>query len=84
MFGADGALYASAGDGASFTFNDYGQAGIPRNPLGDPPVGIGGVQTPSTAEGAGPDPESSPGERAGGLKWHPHPGGSIHGHGPLR
>ena len=51
MFGADGALYASAGDGASFTFNDYGQAGIPRNPLGDPPVGIGGVQTPPTAEG---------------------------------
>jgi glucose/arabinose dehydrogenase len=51
MFGADGALYASAGDGASFTFADYGQAGTPLNPLGDPPVGIGGVQTPPTAEG---------------------------------
>ena len=51
MFGADGALYASAGDGASFTFTDYGQAGSPLNPLGDPPVGIGGVQTPPTAEG---------------------------------
>ena len=51
MFGADGALYASAGDGASFTFADYGQAGNPLNPLGDPPVGIGGVQTPPTAEG---------------------------------
>ena len=48
MFGADGALYASAGDGASFTFADYGQAG---NPLGDPPVGVGGVQTSPTAEG---------------------------------
>jgi glucose/arabinose dehydrogenase len=51
VFGADGALYASAGDGASFTFADYGQTGIPLNPLGDPPVGIGGVQTPPTAEG---------------------------------
>ena len=28
--------------------------------------------------------ESTPGQRAGGLKWHPHPGGSIHGRGPLR
>ena len=51
MFGPDGALYASAGDGASFTFSDYGQDGSPLNPLGDPPVGIGGVQTPPTAEG---------------------------------
>jgi hypothetical protein len=51
MFGQDGALYASAGDGASFTFADYGQDGSPLNPLGDPPVGIGGVQTPPTAEG---------------------------------
>jgi glucose/arabinose dehydrogenase len=51
MFGADGALYASAGDGASFTFADYGQDGNPLNPLGDPPVGIGGVQTSPTAEG---------------------------------
>ena len=50
-FGADGALYASAGDGASFNFVDYGQDGNPLNPLGDPPVGIGGVQTPPTAEG---------------------------------
>ena len=50
-FGADGALYASAGDGASFNFVDYGQDGDPLNPLGDPPVGIGGVQTPPTAEG---------------------------------
>ncbi|WP_026212070.1 PQQ-dependent sugar dehydrogenase [Longispora albida] len=32
-FGADGSLYASAGDGASFTFTDYGQRG---NPCGDP------------------------------------------------
>ena len=51
MFGPDGALYASAGEGASFTFADYGQDGSPLNPLGDPPVGIGGVQTSPTAEG---------------------------------
>src|SRR5205085_9119203 len=51
MFGPDGALYVSAGEGASFTFSDYGQTGTPLNPLGDPPVGIGGAQTPPTAEG---------------------------------
>ena len=51
MFGADGMLYASAGDGASFTFADYGQDGSPPNPLGDPPVAIGGAQSPPTAEG---------------------------------
>ena len=50
-FGRDGALYASAGDGASFTFADYGQDGNPRNPCGDPTGGVGGNQTPPTAEG---------------------------------
>ena len=40
-FGPDGALYASAGDGASFTFTDYGQDGNPVNPCGDPPGGVG-------------------------------------------
>ncbi|WP_260727077.1 PQQ-dependent sugar dehydrogenase [Dactylosporangium roseum] len=47
-FGADGALYASAGDGASFSATDYGQFGSPVNPCGDPP---GGVMNPPTAEG---------------------------------
>ncbi len=51
MFGPDGALYATAGDGANFLYPDYGQDGIPLNPLGDPPVGVGGFQTPPTAEG---------------------------------
>lgn len=51
QFGPDGALYASGGDGAGFTFSDYGQFGIPLNPLGDPPAGIGGTQTPPTSEG---------------------------------
>jgi glucose/arabinose dehydrogenase len=50
-FGADGALYATGGDGASFNFVDYGQDGSPTNPGGDPPVPVGGAQTPPTAEG---------------------------------
>ncbi len=54
-FGPDGALYASAGDGASFSGVDYGQRGgtsvpvvTPANPCGDPP---GGTLTAPTAEG---------------------------------
>src|SRR3712207_537877 len=41
MFGRDGALYVSGGDGASFTFADHGQDGSPVNPCGDPPGGVG-------------------------------------------
>ncbi|GAB2936320.1 PQQ-dependent sugar dehydrogenase [Micromonospora polyrhachis] len=47
-FGADGMLYVSAGDGASFSATDYGQLGNPVNPCGDPP---GGAMTPPTAQG---------------------------------
>ena len=50
-FGSDRMLYASAGDGASFTFTDYGQNGSPKNPCGDPPGGVGATLTPPTAEG---------------------------------
>jgi glucose/arabinose dehydrogenase len=50
-FGADGALYVSGGDGASFTFTDYGQDGSPLNPCGDPPGGVGAALSPPTAEG---------------------------------
>jgi glucose/arabinose dehydrogenase/PKD repeat protein len=50
-FGSDGALYVSAGDGASFTFSDFGQDGSPPNPCGDPPAGTGGAQSVPTAEG---------------------------------
>jgi glucose/arabinose dehydrogenase len=50
-FGPDGALYVSGGDGASYTFADYGQDGSPRNPCGDPPGGRGGAMTLPTAEG---------------------------------
>ena len=46
-FGADGALYVSGGDGASFDFVDYGQDGSPVNPCGDPP----GIQSPPNARG---------------------------------
>jgi glucose/arabinose dehydrogenase len=41
-FGADGMLYVSAGDGASFNFVDYGQFGNPVNPCQDPRRGING------------------------------------------
>jgi glucose/arabinose dehydrogenase/PKD repeat protein len=50
-FGADGALYVSGGDGASFNFTDWGQDGNPVNPCGDPPGGAGAPLTPPTAEG---------------------------------
>ena len=56
-FGPDGKLYVSGGDGASFTFTDYGQGGgsqgspTPANPCGDPPAGVGGAETAPTAEG---------------------------------
>jgi glucose/arabinose dehydrogenase/PKD repeat protein len=48
VFGPDGMLYASGGEGASFNFTDYGQEG---NPCGDPPVPVGGTQTSPTAQG---------------------------------
>jgi glucose/arabinose dehydrogenase len=50
-FGRDGALYASGGDGASFTAVDYGQFGSPRNPCDDPPGGTGAALTAPDAEG---------------------------------
>ncbi|HEX5689401.1 MAG TPA: PQQ-dependent sugar dehydrogenase, partial [Roseiflexaceae bacterium] len=62
-FGADGALYASAGEGANTSAGDYGQRGVvgivngkdyspyPLNPCGDPPAPIGGTQSAPTARG---------------------------------
>ena len=47
-FGPDGDLYVSAGDGASFTYADYGQTG---NPCGDPPGGAGTNLPPPAAQG---------------------------------
>jgi len=64
-FGTDGALYATAGEGASFNGVDYGQFGgtqvgtpTPANPCGDPPSGVGGTQTAPTAEGGALRPQS--------------------------
>jgi len=56
LFGNDGYLYASGGDGASFTNVDWGQFGATNpggkaNPCGDPPGGVGAALTPPTAEG---------------------------------
>jgi glucose/arabinose dehydrogenase len=56
LFGRDGALYAGAGDGASFNNVDYGQygatyAGDQANPCGDPPAPAGTALSPPTAEG---------------------------------
>ncbi len=48
VFGSDGALYVSGGDGASFNFVDYGQVG---NPCGDPPSPAGTNLTTPTAQG---------------------------------
>lgn len=59
VFGADGALYAGAGDGASYDNTDFGQfggtGGVPVNPCGDPspPTDVGVPQTlPNAAGGA--------------------------------
>ncbi len=51
VFGPEGDLYVSGGDGASFTSADYGQLGTTKNPCGDPPGGYGVELTPPTAEG---------------------------------
>jgi glucose/arabinose dehydrogenase len=49
VFGNDGALYVSGGDGASYSFADFGQGG--GNPCGDPGGAAGGVMSPPAAEG---------------------------------
>lgn len=57
-FGPDGALYVSAGDGASFTKTDTGQYGSPPNPCGDPPDQGGALRSQdllATGDPAGAD-----------------------------
>jgi glucose/arabinose dehydrogenase len=53
QFAADGSLYVSGGDGASFNVPDYGQFGFPgkENLCGDPPGDVGDILTPPSAEG---------------------------------
>jgi glucose/arabinose dehydrogenase len=86
QFGPDGALYVSGGDGASFTFIDYGQGGggagspTPKNPCGDPPVPVGGTQTAPNAQGGALRSQSPrrPGSGGGGgpsgVELLPNPG----------
>ena len=51
-FGADGMLYAGAGDGASYLTADWGQFGTPTpNPCGDPPGPPGSALTLPDAQG---------------------------------
>jgi glucose/arabinose dehydrogenase len=71
QFGPEGALYASGGDGASFSHVDRGQLGDPENPCGDPPNEGGAlraqdVRTPADPTGLNGaviriDPESGAG-----------------------
>ena len=71
-FGPDGALYLTAGEGGNYDAVDYGQyggslAGDKANPCGDPPTGVGGAETPPTAEGGALRSQSllrNPGEPA--------------------
>jgi glucose/arabinose dehydrogenase len=56
LFGGDGKLYVSGGDGASFNNVDYGQygavyAGDKANPCGDPPALAGTALAAPTAQG---------------------------------
>ncbi len=56
LFGRDGYLYVTGGDGASFNNVDYGQygnnyAGDQANPCGDPPGAAGTALSPPGAEG---------------------------------
>jgi glucose/arabinose dehydrogenase len=51
QFDSEGNLWASGGEGASFSKVDWGQWGEPVNPCGDPPAGVGGSEEPPTAEG---------------------------------
>ena len=56
LFGRDGYLYISGGDGASYNHVDYGQyganyAGDQANPCADPPAAAGTALVAPTAEG---------------------------------
>ena len=52
QFGPEGALFASGGEGASFTTSDYGQFGWPHlNQCGDAPGAVGDELEPPDAEG---------------------------------
>jgi glucose/arabinose dehydrogenase len=54
QFGPEGALYASGGDGASFSHVDHGQLGEPENPCGDPPSEGGALRAQDVRTPADP------------------------------
>ncbi len=54
QFDSEGALYASGGDGASFSATDIGQLGSPPNPCGDPPEEGGALRAQDIRTGADP------------------------------
>jgi glucose/arabinose dehydrogenase len=53
-FGADGMLYVSSGDGASYDVVDHGQLGSPANPCGDPPNEGGALRSQDVRTGTDP------------------------------
>lgn len=53
-FDSEGALYASGGDGASFSATDIGQLGSPPNPCGDPPEEGGALRAQDVRTSADP------------------------------
>ena len=85
VFGPDGSLYASGGDGASFNAVDYGQFGAPTNPCGDPPGDPGDALSPPTAEGGALRSQDlrTAGDPAG-LGRHDHPDRPRDRRGPAR
>lgn len=86
-FGADGALYVSAGDGASFNFADYGQAGggpkspTPLNPCNDPPLEGGALRSQDLQTTSASDPVTFDGAilRIDPLSGEPLPGNPLLG-----
>src|ERR1700710_3068902 len=54
QFGPEGALFASGGDGASFSHVDRGQLGDPENPCGDPPNEGGALRAQDVRTSADP------------------------------
>ena len=88
MFGRDGALYAGAGDGASFNNVDYGQygatySGDQANPCGDPPSPAGTALSPAESRGRrAAQPERAADRRPGHAQRRGHPYRPGHRAGP--
>ncbi len=80
QFDAEGNLWASGGEGASFTKVDWGQYGFPQvNPCGDPPAGVGGLEEPPDAEGGALRSQNS--QKLGGkiIRIDPETGEGVPG-----